>query len=303
MGKRALPIESDSDLQNSESYRRADVRTQRPDLSQIIFLPSKSQRIFTRFPLVDQVRGFAVMAMILFHLTYDLKAFGTDAVRSALELPGWYWMSAPRIIGGLFFLVLGVSSWLQFRNVGKNPSWLTFVKRGGRVFLIGLLITVITAFASPGSPILFGVLHCIGLTTMLLYPFLAVPRIAKTGWLIGLGLLIVSIGVWLAPLRFSFSWLLWLGFMPATGTGGDWYPLIPWFGVSLLGIAIGKRIYPASVAPVTAVATQPAPPSNLSSRPSFLGAVGRNALIIYVLHQPLLLALLFVLGLLRASPQ
>jgi uncharacterized membrane protein len=70
----------------------------------------------------------------------------------------------------------------------------------------------------------------------------------------------------------------------------DYYPLLPWFGVTLLGIFVGRTLYPDGVSRITL--------PDLSSVPPIRGLrfLGQHTLFIYLVHQPILLGILFALG-------
>ncbi|RIK33561.1 MAG: hypothetical protein DCC55_34725, partial [Chloroflexi bacterium] len=71
------------------------------------------------------------------------------------------------------------------------------------------------------------------------------------------------------------------------------FPLIPWFGVVLLGVFLGNTFYGQQGRLVPLPDWPAAPPARL------LQFLGRHSLTIYLIHQPLLVAILFALGLIR----
>ena len=87
--------------------------------------------------------------------------------------------------------------------------------------------------------IVFGVLHCIGLSIILAYPLIRfrIPALV-------LGILCIIIGVFLrTTVTVDFPWLLWLGFTPSQFYTLDYFPLLPWFGVVLIGVFLGNSLY------------------------------------------------------------
>ncbi|MCX6569388.1 MAG: heparan-alpha-glucosaminide N-acetyltransferase domain-containing protein, partial [Candidatus Aminicenantes bacterium] len=68
----------------------------------------------------------------------------------------------------------------------------------------------------------------------------------------------------------------------------DYFPLIPWFGVFLIGVALGKSVYASKR-------------SLLPWRmpPTFVNFAGRHSLIIYIVHQPVIMGVLYILGPMR----
>ncbi|MFC1906028.1 heparan-alpha-glucosaminide N-acetyltransferase domain-containing protein [Chloroflexota bacterium] len=95
-------------------------------------------------------------------------------------------------------------------------------------------------------------------------------------------------GIFLNRLVFGFPWLLWLGLKPQSFVTLDYFPMLPWFGVFLLGIFAGKLLYPEGVRRFKfRDLNNPATKS--------LGFMGRHSLLIYLIHQPIALAILFAL--------
>jgi uncharacterized membrane protein len=64
----------------------------------------------------------------------------------------------------------------------------------------------------------------------------------------------------------------------------DYVPLFPWTGVVLLGIAAGHLLWRHAFAPLAWLARAPAP----------LRWLGRHSLVVYMVHQPLLLGALWL---------
>ena len=230
-----------------------------------------------RFWEIDALRGLAVVAMVLYHLSYDLWMFGVLEVSFTSGAGLW----AGRTIGTTFIFLTGLS--LTLSHARSPGGWGKYLRRGAGIFGYGMLITLVTLVVLPETPIIFGVLHLIGASIILAYPFLNF-RLLNVA--LGLAVLLAGLGlygsfaasVWLAPFGVAPPF-----FMP------DYWPLLPYFGVVLLGIAAGNRLF-ASASPRRA--TRPAPAAPLA----FLALLGRNSLPIYLIHQPILVAALLLLG-------
>jgi uncharacterized membrane protein len=148
-----------------------------------------------------------------------------------------------------------------------------------------MVITLVTFILSPRDPIVFGILHSIGLSIILAYPFL---RRKFTNLV--LGLVFVAIGISLRGIGFGVPWFLWLGFQPANYVMRDYRPLLPWFGVVLLGIFVGNLLYEQGRRCFALPDLSGLSPVRL------LALLGRHSLAIYLVHQPVLLVLLVALG-------
>ena len=134
--------------------------------------------------------------------------------------------------------------------------------------------------------IVFGILHLIGASIILAYPFLRL-KLAN----VALGLFCIAVGLYLHDFSVAHPWFAWLGIRPNSFML-DYWPLFPWFGVTLLGVLAGNALY--GDVSKRAVRTTPPPPS---SRP--LAFLGRHSLLIYFVHQPVLIAALVLLGVSR----
>jgi uncharacterized membrane protein len=228
---------------------------------------------------VDALRGVALIAMVLYHLSYDIAMFGhfdPDFFRSGIGL----WTG--RTIGSTFIFLAGVSLTLSYRRASAagEAGWRKYALRGLRIFGYGMLITLVTLLVIPDEPIIFGILHLIGASILLSYPFLRFKLLN-----VALALVFVTAGVAVYGTPGDSVWLAPLGLPPFSMV--DYWPLFPWFGIALLGIAAGNAFYGER----HPEAAKPAPP--LAGGLAFLG---RHSLFIYLVHQPLLIAALILLG-------
>jgi uncharacterized membrane protein len=238
-----------------------------------------------RFWEIDALRGIAVVAMVLYHFSYDLAYFGLFDVgffRSGLGL------NTGRLIGGLFIFLAGFSLTLSYaRATASLPSGETlfrkYLSRGLRIFSYGLLITLLTWIFLPNEMIVFGILHLIGASIIFAYPFLSL-KLAN----VALGVACIVIGSLLRGLEVDSRWLVWLGTDP-TFFMIDYWPIFPWFGVMLFGIAAGNVFYGDR----RKQAASSAPRLSAARAMAFLG---RHSLVVYLVHQPVLLAALMLLG-------
>ncbi|MGH3147474.1 MAG: heparan-alpha-glucosaminide N-acetyltransferase domain-containing protein, partial [Rubrobacter sp.] len=131
----------------------------------------------------------------------------------------------------------------------------------------------------------FGILHLIGVSIVLAYPFL---NLRFTNVL--LGVLVFVVGTYFMGQNPSGSpWLLPFGVVPEGWIMPDYRPLLPWFGVVLIGLGFGNLVYGGGARPGILPRKTP-----VVARP--LLPLGRNSLAIYLFHQPILILLLGLLG-------
>ena len=164
------------------------------------------------------------------------------------------------------------------------------VQRGLRIFGWGLVITLATRLVlGPQLAITFGILHFIGVSVAISYPFL------RLRWLnLVLGLLIYGLGVFLRQRTFDLPLLLWLGFEPENHVYMDYFPLLPWFGLVLIGLWLGNLLYAGSE-------RRFALPDLAGWQPvRWLEWLGLHSLPLYLQHQPVLFAVLIPLLWLRS---
>ncbi|MCR4395954.1 MAG: DUF1624 domain-containing protein [Candidatus Saccharicenans sp.] len=227
---------------------------------------------------IDFLRGLAIILMVGYHLLYDLGdfvglkkflGFSTDLTTPA-------WLVAQHFFAGLFVILSGISSNFSQNNFRRSLKYLT----------VALVITAATYLFDPGSIVLFGIIHCLGVS-VLIYGWL----FRKSGPVTCLvfGMTIVALSALLPPLHrtlaISSNWLLPLGLHRPDFASFDYFPLIPWFGVFLTGVAIGRWFYSTR--------------KSLIRRPlaeTFINWCGRHSLWIYLAHQPIILGLLYLLG-------
>jgi uncharacterized membrane protein len=153
------------------------------------------------------------------------------------------------------------------------------------MFGYGMMITIVTFVLFPEAFVVFGILHFIGMSIILGQFFLKFNKVNLL-----LGLLIIFLGFYLQNFRFDFPWLVWLGFIPQSFYTFDYFPVLPWFGVTLLGIYFGNLLYKNGKRGFKI--------KDLSDSliTKFLTFLGRNSLAIYLIHQPILILSLLILG-------
>ena len=229
-----------------------------------------------RYWEIDALRGIAIVMMVIFHTVFALDFFGA----ASLEPAQGFWRLFALSTATLFIAIAGVSlSVSSARAAGYlDPRGVALknLKRGAGLLLLGMGITLVTWLLVPAEFILFGILHCIGLSIALSPLFL---RFGRRNIIAG------TVFVLLAPLVAALTGplaLAWLGIHPSDFASLDYVPLIPWFGVFLLGMGLGAALYPGG--------RRDFPVSDGEGpliRP--LTFLGRHSLVIYLVHVPLIL--------------
>ena len=247
--------------------------TTKPDSS----TGSKAPR---RLDWVDALRGVAVGLMIVYHVAWDLDYF--RFVRVALFTDP-FWLGMRAFIPGLFLALSGLSLVLaRRRGFRARPFWC----RVGLLILCAVAITVASYVAFPRSFIFFGIIHSIALASLLAQGFMTLPA-----WTAVAGAAICFAAPhFLAHPFFDQAWLQWVGLMTYFPDTNDYVPVFPWFGAVLLGLALGRWLESRDGTPHLDAWRARGPIPRLTA------AAGRHALPIYMMHQPALLGVLYLVS-------
>jgi len=235
-----------------------------------------------RYQVLDTIRGCALVSMILYHACWDLVyMFGMDWP--------WYHGFAAHVwqqsICWTFILLSGYC-WSLGR---KRRSW-----RGLTVFFCGALITAVTWFLMPENLVLFGVLTLLGSSSLLLGvlepPLRRVPARAGLAGSFLLFLVFRDVNAGYLGFEGNRFFRIWdgardlgtafVGFPPADFFSTDYFSVLPWFFLFLTGYFL-FRLRPEEAREIRRI--------------PLVTAMGRRSLLIYMLHQPVIYALLWVL--------
>lgn len=248
--------------------------------------PSRqSSRTASRLWEVDSWRGVAIITMVIFHLMYDLRSFAEMNV----VLHEGFWFYFQRFTATSFITLAGISLVISYHRArqkqgGTDGLYWKFFRRGLQVLGVGLVIGLVVQLAGVGR-IDFGVLHLIGVSTLIAYPFL------RFRWLnLAVAALLFPLSYYLQTIPVDTYALVWLGMEPPNYYYLDYFPLTHWFAVVLIGIFIGNTLYKDGV-------RQFRLPDLSAFFPfSLLQFLGQHSLLIYVIHQPILIVILIATG-------
>lgn len=226
-----------------------------------------------RIEAIDLARGLAILAMAVFHFAWDLEFFGYARAGLTRETG---WMLFARGIASSFLFLVGVSLYLAHGHKLRPAS---FLKRFAMVAGAAAAITAVTWYALPAGFIFFGILHQIALASLLGLAFLRLPVMLT----LAAAAFVLAAPHFLRHEFFDHPLLWWVGLSSVNPHANDYVPLFPWFAPVLLGIAAAR------LAEATGLVARLAElrPGDWT-RP--LQAAGRNSLAIYLLHQPVLIA-------------
>lgn len=243
-----------------------------------------------RLAVVDVARGIAIVAMVGFHFTLDLGPafYGIIPVDAASD-PILKWWA--RLTAGSFLFLVGVGLVLADRS---GTSWPRYFRRLAIIVGAAAAVTIATRIFVPDQYVRFGILHAIAAVSVIGLLFFRLPA-----WVA----LLAAVAAFAAPYVLASTafvdpiWL-WLGLTPewALRPMFDYVPLLPWLGATLLGIAATKLALARGL-DVRWSAWQPR-----GAMARVLVWAGRWSLVIYLLHQLILLAPYFALIALGRTP-
>lgn len=235
----------------------------------------RSRRIWT----IDAVRGLAIFGVVIFHLVWDLEFAGF--IDGIARHPAW--LVFGRTLAGTFMALVGVSLVLAHP---RGVRWRPALRRLGMIALAAAAITAVTRPTFPDAFVYFGILHAIAAATLIGVLFLK----ARTLVAFGAGVAIFALPFAYASPAFDTRWLAWIGFAVKPPLSNDFVPIFPWVGLTLLAVAGTK--YAATLGIVQWIADHEYRGRIMKK----LGWMGRHSLAIYLIHQPVLLAIILPLA-------
>lgn len=231
----------------------------------------------SRIAILDIARGLALLAMAIYHCAWDLEFFGyLDP--GTTQIGGWKLFA--RAIAWSFLVLVGISLFLAH---ARGIRWPAFLRRLGLVAAAAAAISAATWIAVPGGFIFFGILHQIALASLVGLLFLRLPALLT---------ILAAVAVIVAPhyLRapfFDHPALWWVGLSVIDPPSNDYVPLFPWTGAVLLGVAAARLADDLGLlGPLSGLR-----PGRWSAPLSF---AGRHSLVVYLVHQPVLIALIWM---------
>ena len=233
-------------------------------------MPSVSQRL----AWVDMLRGIALMGMFAYHAAWDLHAFAVTQTDPGQD-EGWRLLG--RGVAGLFLALSGFGLSLAARH---GSSMRSTALRLGRIAAAAAVVSLATRVAVPEAPIWFGILHCIVVTNVLALAMQPLPSSV---------LLAVAACATAAPFALHGAigpgWA-WIGLAAREPATLDLRPILPWLAPVLVGVVLGR----------TALATMPDPAWLPASINRTFAWAGRRSLLVYLCHQPLMIAVLVMIA-------
>lgn len=241
---------------------------------------NKTSKVKQRYALLDSLRGLALINMIIYHGAWNMVyiyGFEWDWYRGR---EAYLWQQS---ICWTFILLSGFC-W----SMGKSH-----LKNGVLVFGGGLLVTAVTLLVMPSNRVISGVLTCIGSCILLLIPLERFLRKLPPSWggIVGFFLFLLTRGAnggylgigGIRLVELPEGWYqgvlgIWMGFPYPGFYSTDYFSILPWFFLFLTGYFLYQLCQKRGWLQKKIV--QVGVPG--------LETLGRNSLLIYLLHQPIL---------------
>ena len=230
-----------------------------------------------RVDAVDVARGLALVGMAAYHLSWDLADFGLVSPLLPFTPP---MRLLSHGVASAFLALSGVSLALAHRD---RLNLRAFWKRLALVAGAAALVTAGSAAFAPGLTIWFGILHCIAAASLLALPLIEAPAWAS----LVAGAAAIALPFFVHSTAFDSPALLWIGLGEALPNTLDWRPLMPWAGVALVGLGAAR------LPGVLAWATRPGRFRARAAPSRAIAFAGRHSLAVYLVHQPVLLGLVW----------
>ena len=219
---------------------------------------------------IDVIRGVSILAMITFHFAFDLMYFGF-AKSDLIYQPDWRLFE--RMIAFSFLFIAGLS---LFITHGSLINWNSFIKRYGVTAICAVLISAVTYVLFNGDMIRFGILHAISVSGLISLLLLRL----NSFFLALLAVIIFLINLLIPqPVEGDYFWQ-WLIYTNETPHSLDYRPIIPWITPFIFGMASYQLFKKWGLLETSNTI--------IYRELSILSWLGRNSLIIYLIHQPIL---------------
>ena len=239
----------------------------------------------SRYAFIDYLRGIALLLMFIYHFCFDLDYF--NFIQTDFNNNPW-WTNFRTVIVSLFLWLVGLSLWLATRKKINLPRYL---KRLGLLVIASALVSYSSYITFPKSYIFFGILQFILVASIVGLLFI---RLYYSNLV--LGLLFIAIGSTYSHPIFNTSALQWFGLMTHRPITEDYVPFLPWFGVVLIGIFSAAFIFKEQGS--SGITTQFSRWNDTKTKyHRHISCMGRHSLIIYLIHQPIFMGLLYILSL------
>ncbi len=226
-----------------------------------------------RWLILDYARAAAIVLMIVYHSAYDAEFLFGMKIGTQFGV----WKLIQKLCASLFLVIHGISFTISWQ---KKPCIIKVVKRSVTLIFCASIVTVSTYLFDAHTFVRFGILHLIAVSSVI------IPAISRLSIIFT-----IIVGLVIVGFRFCINipgstMLVPFGFPPSSFISIDYFPFIPWLGVIILGVALGKYI-------IQAKGFTRQKPTKVWSKVCVY--ISKKSLLIYMIHQPIILAIFQVI--------
>lgn len=223
-----------------------------------------------RVGMLDLLRGLSLVLMVVYHFFYDLTLY-CGFPKSVMFHPFINFLQL--VFASLFVAMSGATTVFS-----KSCA-----KRAVRLLAAAGVVTLATWFFNHQVFVRFGILHFLGVASLIGGLFLRFPALQKVHPFVWLGLFVVSRHLLSGIFPIPHLWML--GIRDAAFSSSDYFPILPWIFMYALGIWFGGKVKSGAL-----------PAWFYSVRQVQLQWVGRHPLWIYLLHQPVCMGITLLIA-------
>lgn len=235
---------------------------------------------------IDVIRGIAILAMIAYHLSWNLSWFGFVDWQVSTD-PDWRLFAGS--IAGTFIFLSGVSLALAHQH---GVRWRSFWKREAVIVAAAAAVSLATYMTFGDTFVRFGILHAIAASSLITVFFVRLSAFAS----LVTAAIFAFLPLWASSQVFDGQPFLWTGLGEPHFASVDYVPMAPWTALALLGVSIIRSNFTSS-------ALYRLQSRSFGSTPGrILILLGRKSLIIYLVHQPILFGLVWTLSAAGLAP-
>ena len=283
--KKIQSLKTQTHIMQTQKIREEKIQSQKMQVQKIQQYKVQRQKA-GRLAGLDTIRGITLLSMMLYHTCWDLVFLFGKKIPGYSGLGGYVWQQS---ICWTFILLAGFC-W----SLGSHH-----LKRGLIVFGSGILITFVTLLVMPESRVIFGVLTLIGSCMLLLIPMekLLLKLRTEIGLVGSFLLFLLFRNVNTGYLGFE-NWNIlklpdgfyenlfttYLGFPQKGFFSADYFSLLPWFFLFLTGFYLYQLVQKNHMMEKL-----------FSWRVPGFDVIGRHSLLIYLLHQPVVFGISWML--------
>lgn len=223
-----------------------------------------------RIELIDVIRGFCVIIIVIYHFLFDLAIFGFIPTSIIENLNNSFFTN---LIAGTFIVICGISCYLSHNNQ----------KRGLKLAILALIITITTYIYNSNFYIVWGIIHFLSFSVLTFNQNLFEKFKFNNFFPLILSILFIIFKQTISTMRFDISGLSIFGFTSNSFNSLDYFPIFPWLFLFYIGVYLGKELKNGNFSDFV-----------YTFNIKFLSSIGKKSLLIYLLHQPILYGLIFI---------